>query len=89
MREEEVIEVVINAIAELIEVDKSTISMECSLMDDLDISSLEAMALMGDLETKTGIVINNQDIGRLVTVTDIVDMIMKKMAEGQHYESEY
>lgn len=84
MREEEVIEVVINAIAELIEVDKSTISMECSLMDDLDISSLEAMALMGDLETKTGIVINNQDIGRLVTVTDIVDMIMKKMAEGQH-----
>ncbi len=84
MEKERLTEIVLNEIAEVIEVDKNTISAESSLMDDLDISSLEVMVLMGNLETKTGVVIDIKEMSSLATVSDIVDKIMEKMAEEQH-----
>ena len=71
-------ELVISELAEILETEKSKITLESTLMDDLGISSLEVMVLIGNLEAKTGVTITQQDIGQIESVSDIIEIIRRK-----------
>lgn len=66
---------VINLIAETLDIDKSKISIDTNLVEDLDVESLDLVDLVGAFEEKFGVEIQDKDIKGLQTVDDIVKYI--------------
>lgn len=52
------------------------------LRDDLDLSSLQAVTLIMDLEDEFGVVIEDEEIEGLATVGDVVAIIQAKQGEA-------
>lgn len=78
MNREEITRIVTDELADIIKIDNSKITPTSSLIDDLDISSLEILVLIGNLEAKTGVSISQEDTADIETVSDIVDKIMER-----------
>lgn len=62
-------------ICEIIEMPEDEIEEEHALMDDLDISSMEIMTMIADLEEYFHITIPENAMRELATVGDIIDYI--------------
>lgn len=69
-------EVLINAI----HVEEEKINPEAKLREDLDIDSLSAVELALELETSFDIRIEDEELVKLVTVQDVVDIVERKKA---------
>ncbi|MBE5761602.1 MAG: acyl carrier protein [Clostridiales bacterium] len=65
-------------IAEQLGIDVSEITPESSLTDDLKADSIDVVALVMDLESQYGIVVEDEDLVKLKTVGDIVAFIEAK-----------
>jgi acyl carrier protein len=52
------------------------------LRDDLDLSSLQAVTLVMDLEDEFGVVIEDEEIEGLATVGDVLEIIEAKQGEA-------
>lgn len=74
---DKVIEQLIEASDE--EVKKEDVSESTLLRDDLDLSSLQAVTLVMDLEDEFGIVIDDEEIEQLSTVGDVLAIIESKL----------
>ncbi len=73
---EQIKEVLINAI----HVEGEKIKPEAKLREDLDIDSLSAVELALELETSFDIRIEDEELVKLVTVQDVVDIVERKKA---------
>lgn len=69
-------EVLINAI----HVEEEKIKPEAKLREDLDIDSLSAVELALELETSFDIRIEDEELVKLITVQDVVDIVERKKA---------
>ena len=78
MERTEIVEIFIKELSEIVGIDKEKIKPESSLMDDIGITSLEVLVLVGKLETLTGVSLNQQDTMEIETVSDVVEAIIKK-----------
>lgn len=78
MERTEIVEIVVKELSEIVGIDKEKINLESSLMDDVGITSLEVLVLVGKLETLTGVSLNQQDTMEIETVSDVVEAIEKK-----------
>lgn len=58
--------------------DYSSITMETGLFDELGISSISAIYMVLEIESRFGLALNNEDTTTLKTVGDLVKMIMEK-----------
>ena len=65
-------------IAELLDIDPNTITMESDLIKDLKADSMDIATLLLEVEEKSGIDIDEDDLANLHTVGDIVAYIEKK-----------
>lgn len=65
------------------EIEAAAVSAETSLRDDLDLSSLQAVTLVMDLEDEFDITVEDEEIESLSTVGDIFDLIAKKKAQAE------
>jgi len=72
------LEIVIGAIAAFCKCEKSTITPETKLAQDLQMRSVARIGLAADLEERLGVKITTFDILKPKSVQDIVDMIQKK-----------
>lgn len=63
-------------------VDASKVSPEAELLRDLDLDSLDTMELTLGLEERFGVEIPDQELEGLVTVSDAVDLIERKLSVG-------
>ena len=63
---------------EAINVDEDMIKMEANLKDDLGIESLAAVELSLELETEFDVRIEDEELAKLVTVADIVNLLESK-----------
>jgi len=73
---EQIKEVLINAI----HVEAEKITLEAKLREDLDIDSLSAVELALELETSFDIRIEDEELVKLLTVQDVVDIVERKKA---------
>ena len=64
-----------NAIAEKLDIDASTITLETNLIDDLKADSLDMIDLITDFEEKYNVEISNDDLQTLKSVGDIVSYL--------------
>ena len=63
---------------EAINVDEDMLKMEANLKDDLGIDSLAAVELSLELETEFDVRIEDEELAKLVTVADIVNLLESK-----------
>lgn len=63
---------------EAINVDEDMIKLEANLKDDLGIDSLAAVELSLELETEFDVRIEDEELAKLVTVADIVNLLESK-----------
>ena len=61
-------------------IDTSSVQMDKSFVDDLDIDSLSMLTIMTDAEKKFGIRFDDNASSSLVTVGDVVDYIANAQA---------
>ena len=65
-------------LVEAINVDEEEIKPEAKLNEDLGIDSLAAVELALELENEFDIRIEDEELAKLVTVQDVMDIIEKK-----------
>ena len=63
------------------EIDTSKVSDQASLRKDFDLSSLQAVTLVMDLEDEFGVTIEDEEIESLETVGDILAMVTQKLEQ--------
>lgn len=73
-----VYETVVPLIAKQLKVDENTISKDSRLIEDLKADSANIMVMIMDLEDQFGIMVEDEMIGKLISVGDIVDYIEKQ-----------
>ena len=64
------------------DVQPGDVTAETSLRNDLDLSSLQAVTLVMDLEDEFGVVIEDEEIEKIETVGDVLKIIESKTAEA-------
>ena len=70
-----ILEEVIDTIANVTEIDKNIIKEDSNLIKDLEIDSLDLVDLVVEFENKYNFQIPDQDVKEIQTVKDIVDYI--------------
>ncbi|MEA5017645.1 MAG: acyl carrier protein [Erysipelotrichaceae bacterium] len=66
-------------LVDVIHVDEAIVSLEASLKEDLDIDSLAAVELALELESVFGVRIEDEELAKLETVGDVVNILEKKL----------
>jgi acyl carrier protein len=59
------------------------VSESAGVFDDLGLTSLELLELRFEIETHWNVTIDDQDIGHIQTVSDVIDLIAARTAERQ------
>ncbi|MDX9916428.1 MAG: acyl carrier protein [Gudongella sp.] len=75
-----VFEKVVKIIAEQLDADVEEITMETSLMKDLEADSLDAVEIMMALEDEFGIEIPDEDAEKFANIGDITKYVEEKIA---------
>lgn len=65
-----------------VDIKPEDVKPETSLRDNLDLSSLQAVTLVMDLEDKFGIEVEDEEIETLGTVGDVIALIEAKTAQA-------
>jgi len=63
------------------EIDASKVTDQTTLRKDLDLSSLQAVTLVMDLEDEFGVTIEDEEIESLDTVGDLLAMVTQKQEQ--------
>ena len=70
---------VLQVIENVTDISQNEIRDEDALMDDLDVSSLEILTIIGRLEEIYSIEIKEKDMRNIVTIKDMVECISHKI----------
>ena len=66
-----------STLSDLFEVDPEAISESALLYEDLDIDSIDAVDLIIELKSFTGLVIDPEDFKSVKTIEDVINIICK------------
>jgi acyl carrier protein len=70
---DEVFETIVNVIEEVTDIPAEDIDISNSLIDDLDLSSIEIMSVVSELEKEFSKKLGENDLLEIATVQDLVD----------------
>ena len=82
MKREEILDEIQRLMSSLFELDPTAITLESQLGDDLDLDSIDAIDLIIKMQDMTGQKIDQEDMKRVRTVGDIVDIVVRLMGEN-------
>lgn len=80
MATEEIVRKIAEVIEEATDIPQSDIQADKLLMDDLELSSLEIMTIIAELETVFGIRLKQKELMNIMTVADVAQCIQNKLA---------
>lgn len=80
MTKKEIISKIAAVIETVTDIPASEIQPESALMDDLELSSLEVMTSIADMEKVFHIRFMEKELINIVTVEDVVECVMQKLA---------
>lgn len=75
MTREQILEEIRAALVDLFEVDGETVGLRTSLVDDLDLDSIDAVDLIAKMQELVGKRIPQESFKKVRTVGDIVDVV--------------
>ncbi len=67
-----------SVLVDAIHVDEALVTLEANLKDDLNIDSLAAVELALELESEFDVRIEDEELAKLETVADVVEIVTKK-----------
>ena len=79
MTRDEVSSKVVAVLCGEFEFEEAEVKPEAHLVDDLDLDSVDAVALAVRLEEETGLVLQEEELKALRTVADIVDAVERRL----------
>lgn len=79
MEKEDIISKIAEVIEEVTDIPASEIHADSMLMDDLELSSLEVMTCIADMEKAFRIRFRESELMGIVTVDDVAQCVMTKM----------
>jgi acyl carrier protein len=82
----EVAEKISSTLIDLFEVDPEDISGSSLLYEDLDIDSIDAVDLLIELKSFTGLVIDPDDFKSVKTVEDVINIVCKLLENETNTE---
>jgi len=82
---DEVLAIIRERLAEILEIDDATVTLDATFSDDLDADSLALIELVEALEEElgertVGFTIDDDDLAELKTVRDAVDYVVARLA---------
>lgn len=83
MTEQELRQVLLDAMENLFEVDISKISGSTNLYEDLEIDSIDAIDLIDHIKRQTGHKLQAEDFRSVRTIDDVVQAVLKKAENNQ------
>ena len=86
MTKEEILVRIQQVLIDTFEVEEKCISPDTHLFKDLDLDSFDAVDLAVMLEVDTGIKLNEEDMRPIRLISDIVEVIYKKIHEINSFE---
>lgn len=81
MKREEILDVVRETFERLYELSKDEVNPESRLFDELNLDSLDAADMRGQLQQLTGLMVPQQRILKLRTVDDVISLIQELVAQ--------
>ena len=76
-----------STLSDLFEVDPEAISESALLYEDLDIDSIDAVDLIIELKSFTGLVIDPDDFKSVKTIEDVINIICKLLENDTNSKS--
>ena len=76
-----------SALSDLFEVDPESISESALLYEDLDIDSIDAVDLIVELKSFTGLVIDPEDFKSVKTIEDVINIVCKLLENDTNSKS--
>lgn len=86
MTEQEIRQILLDALENLFEVDVSQISGSTNLYEDLEIDSIDAIDLIDHIKRQTGHKLQAEDFRSVRTIDDVVQAVLKKAENNQQAE---
>lgn len=86
MTEQEIRQVLLDALENLFEVDISQVSGSTNLYEDLEIDSIDAIDLIDHIKRQTGHKLQAEDFRSVRTINDVVQAVLKKAENNQQAE---
>ena len=83
----EVSKKITSSLSDLFEVDPEAISESALLYEDLDIDSIDAVDLIIELKSFTGLVIDPEDFKSVKTIEDVINIICKLLENDTNSKS--
>ena len=68
----------LEVLKDVVTTDESKLTPEAKLIDDLDCDSLSAVEITMMLEEKLGITIDDDEVSKIITIQDIINIIESK-----------
>lgn len=85
MTDQDIQNVLTEALVSLFEVDKEKITLETNLYSDLDIDSIDAIDLIDYIKRQTGYKLRADDFRNVRTVNDVIEAV-KKISNNTNHE---
>jgi acyl carrier protein len=79
MNKDSIVEEVKCIIEEISDIPQEEMDNDSSMIDDLDLSSLEVMSIISDIERKYSIKIAESEMLSISTIEELVDIILNKL----------
>ena len=76
-----------STLSDLFEVDPDAISESSLLYEDLDIDSIDAVDLIVELKSFTGLVIDPEDFKSVKTIEDVINIVCKLLENDTNSKS--
>jgi len=83
----EVTKKITSTLSTLFEVDPEAISESSLLYEDLDIDSIDAIDLIVELKSFTGLVIDPEDFKSVKTIEDVINIVCKLLENDTNSKS--
>ena len=83
----EVTKKISSTLSELFEVDPEAISESSLLYEDLDIDSIDAVDLIVELKSFTGLAIDPEDFKSVKTIEDVINVVCKLLENDTNSKS--
>ncbi|NBI12267.1 acyl carrier protein [[Haemophilus] felis] len=77
MTEQDIQQLLTDALVSLFEVDESKITLDTHLYEDLEIDSIDAIDLIDHIKRKTGYKLQAEDFRNVRTVRDVIEAVKK------------
>lgn len=83
MKADDIFEVVKKYMIEEFEIPEENIKIDANLFEDLELDSIDALDMIGMLETEVDVEIDADELKKILTIKDVVDFIIAKLSEKE------